>query len=748
MGTELEPGDPSQIGKYRLVEVLGSGGMGRVYLGRSAGGRPVAVKVIRADVAADPEFRSRFRREVAAARLVNGLYTAVVIDADTDAPMPWLATAYIDGPSLAAAVHDRGPLPPASLRDFAAGLAEGLAAIHAVGLVHRDLKPSNVLLAADGPRVIDFGIARAIEATSLTETNAVVGSPGYLSPEQAMSNRGVGPATDVFSLGAVLCYAATGHGPWGTGSTVAMIYRVVHGEPDIDDVPDLIKPMVVRCLAKEPGQRPTAAEILAELGDPALVDRQSSAAASRTPAAPPPPEPGRPATAPTATVSAAGLRGRSAVNADTPPHGKAPASTARAGPAAPDTAPGSHEPQPPTSPRAPARGPARGRRRRYLAWAATAVAVIVAAVAVPKLVTRAQQGTGTGTGTGSASAPAGSSLPALLGVYSGSGYGFNRPNGIAADSSHVWVLNGGNDSVTELDARTGAWVRTLTAASYGFQSTFNDTTGIVDDGTDVWVGNQNSITEINAQSGALVRTLRVPASVGIHGWFTALVRVGSALWGASPDTCRPYCVSATLTGFYASAFKFNAGDGSYVRVFSAPTIQAPIALTTDGTHLWSVGSDVETAAHQPSQLQPSDAGTVAELSDSDGHVLWSTPATVHYDPQGDSVDSIAYANGHLWVANGTTVTELNAGNGKQVGSLAGAADGLDAPAAVTAAGDKVFVANGAGANPVAVIDARTGALAYTLSAAKYHLGSLAGIAVAGNRAWIVNSSGSVVELAL
>lgn len=165
---QLQPGDPARMGPYRLTAVLGVGGMGRVFLGWSAGGRPVAVKVIRPELASDPEFRARFRREVAAARTIGGLYTALVIDADTDGPVPWLATVYVDGPSLAEAVSSYGLLPAGSVLALAAGLAEALAAVHAMGLVHRDLKPSNVLLASDGPRVIDFGIARAADSTTLT----------------------------------------------------------------------------------------------------------------------------------------------------------------------------------------------------------------------------------------------------------------------------------------------------------------------------------------------------------------------------------------------------------------------------------------------------------------------------------------------------------------------------------------------------------------------------------------------------
>ncbi len=263
---ELLPGDPVQVGPYRLTGVLGSGGMGRVFLGWSSGGRPVAVKVIRPELASDPEFRARFRREVAAARTISGLYTALLVDTDTDSKMPWLATAYVDGPPLSEAVTRYGPLPAGSVRALAAGLAEALTAVHAQGLVHRDLKPSNVLLAADGPRVIDFGISRAADTTTVTSTGQSVGSPGYLSPEQAMGED-VGPASDIFSLGAVLAFAATGTGPFGAGSLPALVYRVVHQPPALDEVPAELRPLIERCLAKDPGDRPAAADLLAELAD-------------------------------------------------------------------------------------------------------------------------------------------------------------------------------------------------------------------------------------------------------------------------------------------------------------------------------------------------------------------------------------------------------------------------------------------------------------------------------------------------
>ena len=279
---ELQSGDPRRIGPYWLEGRLGSGGMGRVYLGRSPGGRQVAIKVIRPELAEDADFRARFAREVSAARKVSGIFTASVVDADLDGPMPWLATSYIAGPSLADAVATRGPLPESMVLRLAAGLAEGLSAIHAAGVVHRDLKPSNVLLADDGPRLIDFGISRSMETSALTQTGTVVGSPGFMSPEQTQG-REVGPPSDIFSLGAVLTFAATGEGPFGQGSTVALLYRVVTSQPNTAGLPGGLRLLAEHCLAKDPRQRPTAAQLLAGLSEP-------------PPVAYPPPMPAHPAT--------------------------------------------------------------------------------------------------------------------------------------------------------------------------------------------------------------------------------------------------------------------------------------------------------------------------------------------------------------------------------------------------------------------------------------------------------------------
>ncbi|MFC8761163.1 serine/threonine-protein kinase [Streptomyces sp. NPDC057193] len=279
------------IGRYVIEHKLGEGGMGTVYLARSRGGRAVAVKVARPELAADPSFRARFRAEVAAARRVGGFHTAQVVDADPDAEAPWLATAYIPGPTLSALVTAEGPMDEARLRSLGAALAEALEAIHACGLVHRDLKPGNIVMAPDGPRVLDFGIARAVESTRLTATGSAFGTPGYLAPEQALGEEVTG-AADVFALGAVLVAAAGGR-PFGDGTPMGLMYRAVHEAPDLASVPESLRGLVGRCLAKQPADRPTPEEILDALG----AEAETGAAADATPAAPADAAPASPAEA-------------------------------------------------------------------------------------------------------------------------------------------------------------------------------------------------------------------------------------------------------------------------------------------------------------------------------------------------------------------------------------------------------------------------------------------------------------------
>ncbi|MGW7239848.1 serine/threonine-protein kinase [Streptomyces sp. NPDC054804] len=268
---KLGPGDPQHIGKYRLLARLGAGGMGHVYLARSERGRTVAVKLVRAELAAQEDFRARFRQEVRNAQRVGGFWTAPVLDADTEAAVPWVATGYVAGPSLQRVVeHDHGPLPERSVRILAAGLAHALTNIHAAGIVHRDLKPSNVMLTIEGPRVIDFGIARALETLpgeGITQTGSLVGSPGFMAPEQVRGDR-MTPASDVFSLGSVLAYAATGRLPFGSteGGPHAQMFRIAQEEPNLSGLPEGIADVVRDCLRKDPATRPSLDAILARTG--------------------------------------------------------------------------------------------------------------------------------------------------------------------------------------------------------------------------------------------------------------------------------------------------------------------------------------------------------------------------------------------------------------------------------------------------------------------------------------------------
>ncbi|MFC8230488.1 serine/threonine-protein kinase [Streptomyces sp. NPDC057287] len=290
-GSHPEAEHPEYAGQYRLEACLGAGGMGVVHLARSASGLQLAVKVVHRQHAADPEFRARFRQEVAAARRVSGAFTAPVVDADPAAALPWMATLYVPGPTLSAQVKRNGPMSPAELRRLTAGLAEALRDIHRAGVIHRDLKPSNVLLPDSGPKVIDFGISRPYDSDLRTETGKLIGSPPYMAPEQFQRPREVGPAADVFALGAVLVHAATGRGPFDSDSPYLVAYQVVHDEADLAGVPADLAPLIGRCLAKDPGERPTPDEIMGALHPPSYeaaafipVQRRPVAAESVEPA--------------------------------------------------------------------------------------------------------------------------------------------------------------------------------------------------------------------------------------------------------------------------------------------------------------------------------------------------------------------------------------------------------------------------------------------------------------------------------
>ncbi|MFJ1928998.1 MULTISPECIES: serine/threonine-protein kinase [unclassified Streptomyces] len=265
--------DPRVVGSFRLHRRLGAGGMGVVYLGSDRRGQRVALKVIRPDLAEDQEFRSRFAREVSAARRIRGGCTARLVAADLEAERPWFATQYVPGPSLHDKVAEEGPLSAAEVASIGAALSEGLVAVHEAGVVHRDLKPSNILLSPKGPRIIDFGIAWATGASTLTHVGTAVGSPGFLAPEQ-VRGAAVTPATDVFSLGATLAYAAMADSPFGHGSSEVMLYRVVHEEPQLYDVHDALAPLVSACLAKDPEERPSTLQLSMRLKEIAAREAQ------------------------------------------------------------------------------------------------------------------------------------------------------------------------------------------------------------------------------------------------------------------------------------------------------------------------------------------------------------------------------------------------------------------------------------------------------------------------------------------
>ena len=465
----LGDADPRQLGRFTVLGVLGEGGMGRVFLGRSPGGWAVAIKVIHAGLAADPAFRARFAHEVATARAVGGIYTASVVDADTAAERPWLAVEYVAGPSLADAVTAGGPLPPRAVLRLGLGLAEALQAIHAAGVVHRDLKPSNVLLAADGPRVIDFGIARAAEHSSLTRTGTILGSAGFMAPEQITGGE-TGPAADVFALGAVLTFAASGQGPFGEGRTEALVYRVVYADPTLDGVPYPVREIVARCLAKDPGYRPAPDGVIAALAAipatgrgagegwlPEPVERliglsQVAGTASPAPVPTVSPEP-----MPQALMDDSAIPTRTSLG------------TGQAG-TIPQVPPALLDPPAPSGPPGPAR-PRQGAARRVPGWVLAAVAFgVVLVVAVAIAVTRlsaAHPGPSAGLAAGSStvashpvsptpSGPA-SSAPASSAAPSPSA----TPSGPAAvvqayyaainnqDCGRAWNLGGDNLSAAQ-----------------------------------------------------------------------------------------------------------------------------------------------------------------------------------------------------------------------------------------------------------------------------------------------------------
>ncbi|MFI6080861.1 bifunctional serine/threonine-protein kinase/ABC transporter substrate-binding protein [Streptomyces sp. NPDC051217] len=368
--------DPESIGGHRLLARLGSGGMGVVHLARTGGGALVALKTIHAQHAADPAFRTRFRREVAAVRALTGRWLVPVVAADTEAREPWLATEFVPGPSLVEAVDGFGVLPVAAVRTLGSRLAEALTAVHDAGLVHRDVKPGNVLLALDGPRLIDFGIAYAGGATALTAPDAVVGTPGFLAPEQAQARAGeVGPASDVFSLGCVLAYAASGRRPFGGGNAAGVLFRTVHEEPDLTEVPGELQALIRACLAKDPAGRPTVREVAATLDDPRVSLARDIAEG---------PDVGR---LPAALLRVVAERSARALDVPTPRREPRPETDDDAPTAAPSASSGPRDARPPT-------------RRRVLLMGGAAASAVAVGGGVTAYLRAGRGGAGGGSGGG------------------------------------------------------------------------------------------------------------------------------------------------------------------------------------------------------------------------------------------------------------------------------------------------------------------------------------------------------------
>ncbi|WP_411122652.1 protein kinase domain-containing protein [Streptomyces sp. x-19] len=572
----LRAGDPVEIGGYPLEARLGSGGMGTVFLARTSSGRPVAIKLIHPQLAADDEFRIRFRQEVAAARRVSGAFTAAVVDAATEAEQPWMATTYIQGHTLARRIATKGPVTGAELRRLAIGLAEALRDIHRVEVVHRDLKPSNVVLSPEGPRVIDFGISRAVNQQTLTITGRVIGTPPFMSPEQLQAPRDVGPRSDVFSLGTLLAYAATGHGPFDADSPYLAAYQVVHEEPSLEDVPVALRTVVESCLAKEPDGRPSAHELLVLLRDlPADLGQTDAGGVGTgrtrdmitqhhvaTPATPAP-------TAPTATAAPA-----------------APTTT----PADPDT--GSVDT--PTGRRLP-------RRWRPVLAAAVAVTVVAIGGGVAALTAGGFGGNSGGDKGNSAAAPS-AALPNGFTPWHETVPG-GRPD--IPDElrcvAHGDALFCGGGSVVATRIRAGDGSRVWTAKSPGVPVNNTYLVGATDDTV---LGYRFAAQ--NAPQGPPSEVVALDANTGRELWSVPSGAQSTAVTGRTQDAV---VVGSDVVTVDASNSRFEARDAHSGRVrwtspFPAGTQCAPVPMGQRFVAMCATNAEVNALAVRHSALYP------------------------------------------------------------------------------------------------------------------------------------------------
>jgi serine/threonine protein kinase/WD40 repeat protein len=628
----LEAGDPSHIGPFRLLGRLGEGGMGRVFLGASPGGRKVAIKVVHPRHANDPAFRRRFAHEVAAARQVGGFHAALVVDADPDADPPWMATAYIPGPSLADAIVQRGSLDEAGVRDLGAALAEGLGAIHACGIIHRDLKPGNVILADDGPRIIDFGIAKSADASSLTASNAVLGTLRYMSPEQ-LNGQKLTEQSDIFALGAILTYAATGHNPFDGATMPAIIAQILNNPPNLDPLTGELRDIISACLAREPGDRPSAADVLVRFN---LL----KPASELTPAGPAEP-----------VHTALQPREASQVRANDLPRAAArvssPVSTIDAGLDAPRPA----EPRAtPTRGARPLRRQPQHRRYRPSAIMAAAGAVVAVGLAVALVVLSDKPPATVSSATGWV---AETLFASTSRVASSVAFGPNGTLATGDQSGHTYLWNTAN---SELAA-------TLTdSASGGVFSVAFGPGGILaagenDGRTDLWnTATRTHTTPLSDISAQVVFSVafgpgRTLATDQIHAtdiWNTATGKLITRL--IDPGTGGVFSVAFGPGGILATA-----DDNGHAYLWNT-TARKIVATLTDPAR-----AGVDSLAFGPN-------ATLA-TGDKNGHTyVWNTTtgkivATLA-DPASTGVDSVAFGpdgilatgdnNGHAYLWNTTT----------------------------------------------------------------------------------------------
>jgi len=716
----LSADDPRTAGEFRLRARLGAGGMGVVYIGFSPAGRAVAVKVVQPSLASDQAFLARFRREVAAVRAVSGFYTAPVVAAGPDEHPPWLATAFVPGPALHEVITAHGPLPEDALWRLAAGLTEALRAIHGSGVIHRDLKPSNVLLAADGPRLIDFGISHAADGSALTATGQVFGSPGYMSPEQAEGHR-VGPASDVFSLGCVLAFAATGRRPFGDGSAAVMLYRVVYGQPVLDGMSSRVRDLVVACLAKDPSARPPLAALASVIGG-ALGPEPSGTSFWPGPVA--------------SVLAAYQARLEAELQAlvvGSSPRAPIPVVAPPAAPAGP----------PPAAPAGGGRRsqPARGLSRR---WLLTLGAVSAA---------------GLGAGGWRFGFPGGPSAPGAGSSRSPSAPGTGKPGTSGSGRTPLWSFPAGGQVQSDLAVANGVlyagtnanWVYALDAVTgarlWAYQAGNQVQTGpVVYDGMVYAADMDGTLYALDAVTGARRWHFSVgPASVSepvpghglisLAGEMNVLYLLEARTGAVHRQVTTEYDLNQDLVG--AGGLLYTGDNPGSV-----------LAFRQDGTQAWR--TQVTTQALRPMAVTggvvyvPDSGGTLHALDAATGATRWRTaPPQVIGAPPAVVEAAPAASRGMVAMVSGTYLYAFRASDGRYAWKFDVGGNSLARPAA----SNGLFYLAGLtvdGLGALYALDPGTGHQVWSYTG---ELGVVeSGIAVTGVRVYVGDGTGNILAL--